>query len=898
MIKAIGRKYLRLLENWVDLIGRNPIPVLLLAALFTIASLFYTVNRLEINTSTNDLLSSELQFRKDQNKFQAAFPNLRNNITIVIDGETPDLSEDAAAALSARLKETEGAFNFVIDFANDPFFVSNGLLYLDLEELLDLSDNLADAQPMLAKLSTDTSLRGLFEVLGLAADEVKDGETDPERLIEAFDRLSETIERQQAGHPIPLSWREMMTGGESDPSDYRHFIIAQPKVDFSGLNPAADAIDMIREAAADLGLDAEHGVNVRLTGGIVLEQEELQSVFEGATKAEFLSFFLVAVIVTLGFRSFRMVFATLVSLTMGLVWTAGWATVSVGQLNLISVAFAVLFIGIGVDFGIQYCLRYREEIGNGHTAERALSLAASGVGGGISLAALTSAIGFFAFAPTAYIGLSELGIIAGGSMFIALFANLTVLPAVLSLLPLKSGALAAPAPKLRWLEVYSVLFLRHARLISFGALVLGMVAAVAFLPRLHFDFDPMNLRDPSTQSVQTALDVMEDGRRSTYAISVLATDFETAQIQAGEIDALALVDKTITLADYVPQDQEDKLAIIDDMILYLYPILDSSERLAPPDDDARRVAIADFRAKLDFGVKPDGFIGDETLAHLKDSARRLADALDKFGPAADISSADLAAFEDQALMSLPNRLDRLRRSLDARPVAVEDLPGDVYARNMTADGQALIEVLPTERMDSNEAIARFVNAVRAIVPEATDNPVILLEGGVAVMTAFKQAGALSLTLIFLLLLVVLRNLTDAVLVLLPMFLAAILTGSASVIFNIPLNFANIIAVPLLFSLGIDYGIYLVLRAREAPSVMSIMQTSTPRAIFYSALTTMCAFGSLVVSDHRGTASMGQLLSISLTFALLCTLVVLPALLVCRADRAQGRAEGDVTGKVT
>ena len=401
-------------------------------------------------------------------------------------------------------------------------------------------------------------------------------------------------------------------------------------------------------------------------------------------------------------------------------------------------------------------------------------------------------------------------------MFIALFANLTVLPAVLSLLPLKSGALAAPAPKLRWLEVYSVLFLRHARLISFGALVLGMVAAVAFLPRLHFDFDPMNLRDPSTQSVQTALDVMEDGRRSTYAISVLATDFETAQIQAGEIDALALVDKTITLADYVPQDQEDKLAIIDDMILYLYPILDSSERLAPPDDDARRVAIADFRAKLDFGVKPDGFIGDETLAHLKDSARRLADALDKFGPAADISSADLAAFEDQALMSLPNRLDRLRRSLDARPVAVEDLPGDVYARNMTADGQALIEVLPTERMDSNEAIARFVNAVRAIVPEATDNPVILLEGGVAVMTAFKQAGALSLTLIFLLLLVVLRNLTDAVLVLLPMFLAAILTGSASVIFNIPLNFANIIAVPLLFSLGIDYGIYLVLRAREAP----------------------------------------------------------------------------------
>ncbi|MBT5660116.1 MAG: MMPL family transporter [Rhodospirillaceae bacterium] len=892
MIKAIGRNYLRLLENWVDLIGRNPIPVLLLTTFFTAASLFYTGNRLEINTSTDDLLSSELQFRKDQKKLQDAFPNLRNNITIVIDGETPDLSEDAAAALSARLRESQGVFNFVIDFANDPFFVSNGLLYLDLEELLDLSDNLADAQPMLAKLSQDMSLRGLFEIMGLAVDEVKDGETDPERLTDAFDRLSETIERQQAGHPIPLSWREMMTGGENNKSDYRHFIIAQPKLDFSGLNPASDAIDTIREAATDLGLDAEHGVNVRLTGGVILEQEELESVFEGATKAEFLSFFLVAVIVALGFRSFRLVFATLVTLTMGLIWTAGWATFSVGQLNLISVAFAVLFIGIGVDFGIQYCLRYREEIGNGHSAQQALSLAASGVGGGISLAALTSAIGFFAFAPTAYVGLSELGIIAGGSMFIALFANLTILPAVLSLLPLKVGVRGSAAPKYRWLEIYSALFLRHARLIAFGALALGLVAAVVFLPRLYFDFDPMNLRDPSTESVQTALDIMEDGQRSTYAISVLAADLEVAQTQADEIESLALVDGTITLADYVPQDQEDKLAVIDDMILYLYPILDSSERLAPPDDGARRVAIGEFRAKL------NGFSGNGSLASLKDSTRRLANALDKLGPAANISAADLATLEDQALVTLPNRLDRLRRSLDARLITLEDLPEDIYARNMTADGQALIEVLPSESMDSNEAIARFVNAVRAITPDATDNSVLLLEGGEAVMTAFKQAGTLSLILIFLLLLVVLRNLIDTVLVLLPLFLAVILTGSASVIFNIPLNFANIIAVPLLFSLGIDYGIYLVLRARESSSVMDIMQTSTPRAIFYSALTTMCAFGSLMVSDHRGTASMGQLLSISLTFALICTLVVLPALLVCRANWAQGKAEGDVTGKAT
>ena len=198
-----------------------------------------------------------------------------------------------------------------------------------------------------------------------------------------------------------------------------------------------------------------------------------------------------------------------------------------------------------------------------------------------------------------------------------------------------------------------------------------------------------------------------------------------------------------------------------------------------------------------------------------------------------------------------------------------------------ADGRTLVEVFPSEALTSNDALRRFVTAIRKVAPNATEDPVILLEGGDAVTTAFKQSGIFSLAAITVLLLIVLQSVIDTLLVLFPLALAAVFTASSSVILGIPFNFANIIAIPLLFSLGVAYGIYLVLRERSADSIADVMTTSTPRAILFSALTTMCSFGTLAISSHLGTASMGQLLTISLTLALVCTLVVLPCLLACR-----------------
>jgi len=892
VIKAFGDIYLRFLARWVDTARKAAVLILLVAALATGASSFYTVEHLGINTSTSDMLSSELLFRKIYDEYRRTFPNLRNNITIVVEGETPDITEDAAAALAVRLKMEIEEFKFVFDPASDPFFITNGLLFLDEDELADLSDRLADAQPLLAALAEDMNLRGFFGVLNDAIDEVAKGDEDPSRLIRIFHNISETIEKQQDGTPRPMSWRKMMMGGEVEQDDLRRFILVKPTLDESSLQPARKAVDIIRAAARELDLDPENGVQVRLTGGVVLSQEEMMSVIEWAGVAGVLALILVGVLVIIGLGSLRLTAATLITLVMGLVWTGGYATFAVGQLNLISVAFAVLFIGIGVDFGIQFCLRYREAIGRGQSHEEALRESASGVGGALTLAAIAAAIGFFSFVPTAYLGLSELGIISGGSMMIALFANLTVLPACLTLMPLEHQDGMLPAwqgwRKIKWGPKPAPGFLlRHATGISLWALALGVAAAVTYLPRLQFDFDPMNLKDPTTESVQTALDLMKDSETSFYTIQILADNVEEAQNLGQRLEALPLVDHTEGLADFVPQDQEDKLFMIDDMALFLWPALEASPLDKPLDNDGRRKVLSELKVNL-------GYLIETPLVGVLDApARRLVNALTRFEESSLENGQSLEDLEVLLLFSLPERLKKLRQSLNAREVTVEDLPELLRQRKIAADGRTLVEVFPSESLASNDALKRFVTAVRRVAPNATEDPVILLEGGDAVTTAFKQAGIFSLAAITVLLLIVLQSVIDTLLVLFPLALAAVFTASSSVILGVPFNFANIIAIPLLFSLGVAYGIYLVLRERSADSIADVMTTSTPRAILFSALTTMCSFGTLAISSHLGTASMGQLLTISLTLALVCTLVVLPCLLACR-KRYFPRAGGGLT----
>ncbi|HIJ43978.1 MAG TPA: MMPL family transporter, partial [Rhodospirillaceae bacterium] len=408
----------------------------------------------------------------------------------------------------------------------------------------------------------------------------------------------------------------------------------------------------------------------------------------------------------------------------------------------------------------------------------------------------------------------------------------------------------------------STLVLEHAGVILWGALALGL-AAVVLLPQARFDFDPMNLKDPSTESVSTLFDLMNDSRTSPYSITVLAKNLDEARDLAAKLARLEQVKETITLYDYVPTGQDEKLDIIGIMGLFLSPALASRQQIPAPTMEEIKSSLEVLGVKLRLlaaSAKGEGA-----------AAKRLLNALR--------AAPDFADLENRLLSSLPRRLLMLKQSLEAEPISIETLPESLRKRHVAADGRARVEVYPKENMKDREALARFVGAVRKLAPQASGSPVVIFEAGKVVVAAVGDAAVLAVVMISVLLAVILKSFKDVVLVFMPLLLAVLLTIATSVLLGLSFNYANVIVLPLLFGLGVASGIHLVLRRRNEGATAGVFGTSTPRAVVFSGLTTIGSFGTIALSGHPGTSSMGLLLAISITLTLGCTLVVLPALMV-------------------
>ncbi len=823
------------------------------ALVLTALSGFYAAGNLKIDTDTAGMISEDLPFRQRYKAFRDAFPALSDNVVIVVDADLPDLADEATETLATKLRADRENFPLVFSPETSPFFVRNGLLYLDREALADLSDEIAESQAFLVKLAGDSSLRGLATVLTDAVDGVEDKD-QAARFATVLDNLTAVATSVGQGKPSALSWRALI-GGAQDDGATRRVIITQPRVDFTSLSPAAEAMDRIRGIAREAGLTPQNGVTVRLTGGVVISTEELESVTTGATNAGLVSLVLVTLLLAWGIRSLRLVLAILAALIAGLVWTAGFTTLAIGHLNLVSVAFAVLFIGLGVDFGIHFALRFREERLDAGDPDDVLRRTGRGLATPLGLCAIAAAISFFSFVRTDYRGLSELGLIAGVGMFIAFVATFSVIPAFLTVFPPRATLTAPTARKSTPLP---------DRRIAIAALVLGGAAAVT-VPFARFDLDPIKLRDPSTESVRTFRDLAATAGSSPYTIELLAPSLSDAYAMASELRNLPEVEKTVTATDLVPTEQAEKLAMIDDLNIFLAPL-----RLggAAPAIDAgeKEKAFAALRDTLARGAALE-------KTELAPASARLNAAL------AELDTAEKGgAFEAAVFRHFSPQIERLKKTLDAGPVALKDLPPEILHRYLAPNGRARVQVYPVENLEDPEALKRFVEAVRRVAPDATDSPVEILEAGRAVVNSVVTAALISVFAVSLLIFLVLRSVRDTLLVLLPLLLAALYTVAATVLLSMPFNFANVIVLPLLMGLGVANGIHLVSRAREEKSGAAAFSTTTPRAVIFSSLTTIASFGSLAVSSHRGTASMGELLVLSIGLTLICTLVVLPALM--------------------
>ena len=900
-----------LLLNWVRLV-RKYAPVVLVAA-FALAFLAvrYTAHNISVNTDTEHMLSAELAWRKLDQEYERLFPQYDNNILIVQEAATPDQARDAASLLYARLQAERDLFEFVYYPNALPVFRESGLLYLDNAELQDLSDNLAEVQPFLARLARDPTLRGLFDVLGDALDAADDGdEVDIEPVLT---RINAALEALRDGRPYRLSWQQLMSGdgddggnsGTDDDRDgagdapYREFILTQPKLDYAGFFPATPAIDSIRGAYDELGIAASPGAELRLTGATMLAHEEMLSVMKGTETAILLALCLVTVIMVTGLSSLRLALVTVISLVTGLVYTAAFAILTVGELNLISVAFAVLYIGLGVDFAIHYCLRYREHLVDGAHQGSALDRTSVNIGGSLFLCAVSTAIGFFAFIPTDYTGVAELGWISGFGMFISFAVTITVIPALLSLLPYTPGA----SPGKESGAGGGRLVERHAGKILGATACLALASAVV-LGGLRFDHNPLNLHARDGAALTTYRELLADNDLTPWTAIMIAADAEQAEGYRAALSRSGLVDKVVTVADFIPAGQDEKLFIIDEMGLLLGDLA-----VAPPDPaaqtvEARLAALRGFLEKLQETGADDSVSarlrgnlvelleaqGGADLKSVPDTTSRLRG--NNNGGRGDHggSGDDLAQLEWMLLASLPGRLEALNASLNADYISLDTLPDQLKRLWVSAGGERRIEIYPKHDMQDNKALREFVRAVQAVSPEVTGAPINNLEASDAVAAAFGQAFLYAFIAITLMLFILLTRKRDVFLVLVPLLTAALVTGGIAVLAGLPLNFANVIALPLLLGIGVDSGIHIIHRFRtDLPDGKNILATSSARAVIVSSLTTMGGVGNLALSPHAGTASMGLLLTLGIGVTLACMLLVLPALLTVVGNPRQSLA---------
>jgi hopanoid biosynthesis associated RND transporter like protein HpnN len=858
----------------VDFCTRYSRLVVGIAVLLGVLCAVYAAMHFAIDADVNKLISKDLPWRQREAQFDKAFPPKEETTLAVIDAPTSELASQATAALVAKLSDQKGLFHSIMEAGGGPFFQKNGLLFLPTEDVVTTTKKLGEAKPVIQSLAQDPNLRGLTTALNYGLIGARMNHYSIDDLAKTLNMVADTMDEAIAGRSASFSWRAMLNGRPPTPSEQRRFIEIRPVLDYSALTPGQKSTDAIRKAAADLNIAGQYGARLRLTGPVPIADEEYATVQEGAFINTAGTILVVLTILFLALRSGRLILAVFVSLLVGLSITFAVGLALVGALNLISVAFAVLFIGLGVDFGIQFSVRYRAERHEVDDLHAALLNTAKYVGAPLTLAATATAAGFMSFLPTDYKGLSELGLLAGLGMIVAFLTSVTVIPALLMMFkppgePAEMGYKAlAPVDR----------FMERQRIPVIVGTGLVVAAGLPLLYWLQFDFNPINLRSPKVESVATFLDLRSDPAIGAASIYVLAPNLEAAKADIEKLSKLPEVSSVKTIESFIPDDQQPKLAAIRQLGTILNPVLRPDPSKKPPTDADN---IAALKAAAD-SLRQSA--GTQTSAGAT-AAKRLADDLAKL---ADGDEALRGRAHKAMIPPLDTALDELRGYLQAQPVTLDNLPDEIKREWVTKDGGYKVEIQPTGDPNDNETLRAFARAVQEVEPNATGGPISILESGRTVIRAFFEAGFWALASITILLWIVLRRFGDVLLTLIPLLMAGVVTMEVMVLFGMKLNFANIIALPLLLGLGVAFKIYYIMAWRAGQT--DLLQSSLTRAVFFSALTTATAFGSLWLSSHPGTSSMGKLMALALVTTMAAAVLFQPVLMGPPRDGAKKAAE--------
>ncbi len=877
-------------RRWSRVISRYPRVVLLLTSLLAVLSFVTAVAWLEIRPSRTELVFGNERLIQLQQAYRRAFGD-RDGIVIVVDASDLARAKQFVSALAERLQGDREHIAELFYRADPAPFETHALQYLSPAELETLHRKIEDHAALIRDIATTPGISTLFaginremgEALvghfftGFLEGEKETGRADLGLLNALLRRLGDAL---SGSGSFVSPWGDWLGAGKEPVSEGylltedKRYLVLLAKIRGTNeqtLVPKREAIQRIRATLAEIG-HAYPGIQAGVTGPDALASDEIVTAQRDSTLATFLSFTISIALFFLLWKGLAVPLRAILSVAVGICWTVGFTTLTVGSLNILSAMFAPILIGLGVDYNIYFLERYGEERAKGRNPFDALEGTFRSVGGPTATGALTTVVAFYSLTLTNFKGLVEMGFITGSGLLLCLLSAFTVFPALLILRERAKGA---------WLTSRSATFFvvlercSHRPWIVIAGAALLALASLPALGKIQLDFNLLELQAKGTESVDWELRLLEGGGTSTWYGVVLAKSPEEVRAKTARLEALPSVDRVQSIFSFLPKEPERKLGAIQALGTPLAKLPPTFGGLEPVDLEALGATLERIRFKL----------GDkERFTSASDSdleeGRRLLDALRarlKAGKPAELRQS-LAAYQTALFADFEQKITILRSNLESGPMTLADLPRQLTDRFIGKEGTYLLRVFPQGNIWGREAVQQFVREVRLVDQDALGDPISAWEHGQNMEKGYLLGGLYAGIAMLVVILWSFGSVSHLMLALVPLVVGIAWTLGLMELFSIHFNLANLILLPLIVGYGIINGLQIVKRYQSEGRRGSIIANSTGRAVFLSSATSMAGFGSLMVASHRGIFSLGSLLAVGVGSVLLASLTVLPALL--------------------
>jgi hopanoid biosynthesis associated RND transporter like protein HpnN len=849
-------------------------------------------------TGRDDLMPKNAPFQVDYRAYRAEFGD-QEEIVAVIESNDATTSTRAADALYAALGKEKGVFRDVFYPGGLPFFRRNGLLFMPLEDLKNLRHTLTMAAPVLKELAAAPSVQTLFTSLTYQIEGyVKTG--DPQSLASLSFMLTTLDHGFKAfdGTTSGMTMESFLTGKSNGTSSMlenagKQQIITMLPVKVTGSFVASErSIKAARATLAHILRQPEFkGVSGGLTGVPVLEYEEMDSSQRDMGIATVVSLSLTVALLLFAFRGLRNVIAAMTSLLVAICLSFGFATCAIGHLNILSMVFAIMLIGLGIEYGIQLVLRYQEELTGDAERLTAIETSLTTNVRSIVMAAATTALAFITFVLTDFTGIAELGIIAAGGIVICVVATFTVLPAMLVLLGRFGGNSVPPSLQAEGcgrggIDSSSFFYRLYARPKTIISVTLGL-SLLCLYPALsmRFDYNLMNLQATGLQSVEYAYKLMRSKENSGYFAVVTARDTAEAVRLTQRLEQLSSVDHVVSTLSFIPEQQREKLAELAALRTIMADV-----KPAPYEENLQVMELPTVFEKFrDRVVSLKNVLGRRNAPEAL-SVGAFLTTLDGFFNTLEAEKdrnalGMLRTFQGGMFAELPDKLTMLKESFAAAEIRESDVPPELKRRFIGRSGKLLLQVAAKKEIFEREPLQEFVSQVKSIVPNASGEPVMVFESLTVLRTAYLNAFFYASIGIAFILLINFRSIRYALLGTLPMAVGLLLMVGGMQVIGISFNSANIIVLPLILGVGIDSAIYILNRYRQGDeSPCQVVLSSAGIGVFLNALTILCSFGALMVAHHKGVFSIGAVMSLGMASSVAAFLLFLPALLTVWGKR--------------